>query len=204
MTDCPNAEMRDRLPDLLHERLETSLRAAVMAHVDECDDCRAEVALLRETRLVLSPEMRAVDVVAISRVVVERTRRPATGSARRSPRMDWRIAASIALLVVGAGSVALFVRSSESQPRVAVVADTPSIVPNVAGPDTVATPIPRPETTPAVVAASAELSATAPVSDLSEGDLRALLRDLDQIDAEPSAEPEQVNVRVSLPGGSSE
>ena len=38
MTDCPNAEMRDRLPDLLHERLETSVRAAVMAHVDQCDD----------------------------------------------------------------------------------------------------------------------------------------------------------------------
>ena len=34
MTDCPNAEMRDRLPDLLHERLETSVRAAVMAHVE--------------------------------------------------------------------------------------------------------------------------------------------------------------------------
>ena len=62
MTDCPNAEMRDRLPDLLHERLETSVRAAVMAHVDECDDCRAEIALLREAHVVLSPAVRAVDV----------------------------------------------------------------------------------------------------------------------------------------------
>src|SRR4029079_3088314 len=98
MTDCPNAEMRDRLPDLLHERLETSVRAAVMAHVDECDDCRAEIALLREAHVVLSPAVRAVDGVAISRVLIERTRRPV--NARRSPWMDWRIAASIALLVV--------------------------------------------------------------------------------------------------------
>jgi hypothetical protein len=55
------------------------------------------------------------------------------------------------------------------------------------------------------MAAGAELSAAAPVSDLSESELRALLRDLDQIDAVPSPEPEQVNVRVSLPqSGSSE
>lgn len=206
MTDCPNAEMRDRLPDLLHERLETSARAAVMAHVDQCNDCRAEMVLLREARVALSPEMRAVDVVAISRVVVERTRRPVAGSARRSPWMDWRIAASVALLVVGAGSVAVFVRSHETQPRLVSVADTASAVPNAARSETVAAaPAPRPGTTPAVTAASAELSAAAPVGDLSEGDLRALLRDLDQIDAVPSAEPEQVNVRVSLPGsGSSE
>ena len=206
MTDCPNAEMRDRLPDLLHERLEASVRAAVLAHVDQCDDCRAEMALLREARIVLSPEMRAVDVVAISRVVVERTRRPSTVSAHRSPWMNWRIAASVAVLAVGAGAVALYVRSSEMQPRVAVVADTSPTVPNDSRQETVARqPTPRSMTSPAITEASAELSAAAPVSDLSEGDLRALLRDLDEMDVVPSAEPEQVNVRVSLPGsGSSE
>ena len=206
MTDCPNAEMRDRLPDLLHERLETSVRAAVMAHVDECDDCRAEMALLREARSVLSPELPAVDVVAIARVVVERTRTPMKRRARRSPWMDWRVAASVAVLVVGAGSVALLVRSPERPSRVAAAADTPSVAPNAARPETVAAePIRRLEVPAAVTAASAELSAAAPVSDLSESELRALLRELDQIDAVPSAEPEQVNVRVSLPGrGSSE
>jgi predicted anti-sigma-YlaC factor YlaD len=204
MTDCPNAEMRDRLPDLLHERLETNVRAAVMAHLDECDDCRAEIALLREAQVVLSREVRAVDVAAISRVVVEKTR--ARVNARRSPWMDWRIAASIALLVVGAGSVKLLGRSREAPSPVAAVAGTSSVAPNAARPETVATQPIRPSVAPPVVAAaSAELSAAAPVSDLSEGDLRALLQELDQIDAVPSAEPEQVNVRVSLPGsGSSE
>lgn len=206
MTDCPNAEMRDRLPDLLHERLETSVRAAVMAHVDQCDDCRAEIALLREARVVLSPAMRAVDVVAISRVVVERTRLPAKVTNHRAPWMDWRIAASVALLVVGAGSIALLVRSPDTQTHVPAVADTRSVAPNAARPETLtANPISPSETAPIATAASAELSAAAPVSDLSESELRALLRDLDQIDAVPSAEPEQVNVRVSLPrGGSSE
>lgn len=206
MTDCPNAEMRDRLPDLLHERLETSVRAAVMAHVDQCSDCRAEIALLREARVVLSPEMRAVDVVAISRVVVERTRRLPKAGVRRSPWMDWRIAASVAVLVVGAGSVALLVRSPKTQSRVAAIADTRSVAPNAARPETLASAaMPPAETAPVATAPSAELSAAASVSDLSESDLRALLRDLDQIDAVPSAEPEQVNVRVSLPSaGSSE
>ena len=199
MTDCPNAEMRDRLPDLLHERLEMSVRAAVMAHVDQCDDCRAEMALLRESRVALSPEVRVVDVIAISRVVIERTRPVAR--AGRSPWMDWRIAASVALLLVGAGSVKLFVRSREGPPRIAAVADTTSVAPNAARPARVAAePTGRSEPTPVTTAASAELSAAAPVSDLSESDLRALLGELDQIDAVPAAEPEQVNVRVSLPG----
>src|SRR3954465_764950 len=146
MTDCPNAEMRDRLPDLLHERLEMSVRAAVMAHVDGCDDCRAEMTLLREARSVLSPEMRAVDVVAISRVVIERSRRPAMATRRRSPWMDWRIAASVALLLVSAGSVKLLVRSREAaSPVAAVVADSPSMSPNAALPEAVATKAARSE-----------------------------------------------------------
>jgi len=199
MTDCPNAEMRDRLPDLLHERLEASVRAAVMAHVDECDDCRAEMALLRESRIVLSPEVRAVDIVAISRVVIEKTRPQVTARARRSPWTDWRIAASIALLLVGAGSAALVVRSRERPSRVAALVDSQAVAPNAASPAVVAAqPAAPSESAPA--AASAEQSAAAPVGDLSESDLRALLSELDQIDAVPAAEPEQVNVRVSLPG----
>jgi len=195
--------MRDRLPDLLHERLEMSVRAAVMAHVDGCDDCRAEMTLLREARSVLSPEMRAVDVVAISRVVIERSRRPAMATRRRSPWMDWRIAASVALLLVSAGSVKLLVRSHEAPSPVVAVADSPSVSPNAALPEPVAA-VPAARSEPET-AASAELSAAAAVSDLSESELRALLSDLDQIDAVPSTEPEQVNVRVSLPGnGSSE
>ena len=206
MTDCPNAEMRDRLPDLLHERLEMSVRAALMAHVDQCEDCRAEVALLREARIVLSPDVRAVDVVAISRVVIEKTRTPVNAQVRRSPWMDWRIAASVALLLVGAGSVKMLVGSRAAASPAAAVADTSSVLPNAARPETVAAePIRMSEPAPVVTAASAELSAAAPVSDLSEIELRALLQELDAIDAVPSAEPEQVNVRVSLPGnGSSE
>jgi hypothetical protein len=205
MTDCPNAEMRDRLPDLLHERLDASVRAVVLAHVDGCDDCRAELTLLRESRDVLSPRVRAVDVIAISRVVIEKTRPPVHGRSRRSPWMDWRIAASAALLVVGAGSVGLFLRSREAPPSVAAVASRPVVAPNATPTPVAAEPSHGSENASLASATSAELSAAAPVADLSESDLRALLQELDQIDAVPAAEPEQVNVRVSLPGnGSSE
>mgnify|MGYP001149706736 CR=1 FL=1 len=33
MNDCPNAEMRDLLPDLLHDRLPVDVRGEVTAHV---------------------------------------------------------------------------------------------------------------------------------------------------------------------------
>ena len=50
MNDCPNAEMRDLLPDLLHERLDASPRAVVSAHVGACEDCRAESSCSRVFR----------------------------------------------------------------------------------------------------------------------------------------------------------
>src|SRR4029078_419075 len=47
MNDCLNAEMRDLLPDLLHDRLAADVRAAVTAHVSACIDCREELEVLR-------------------------------------------------------------------------------------------------------------------------------------------------------------
>ena len=47
MNDCQNAEMRDQLPDLLHDRLDAAARAMLTAHVASCTDCREELALLR-------------------------------------------------------------------------------------------------------------------------------------------------------------
>ncbi|HEV8233601.1 MAG TPA: zf-HC2 domain-containing protein, partial [Gemmatimonadaceae bacterium] len=130
MTDCPNAEMRDRLPDLLHERLDASARAVVMAHVDGCDDCRAELMLLREASVALTSDVRGVDITSITRVVIgltagaqEPTRRRA-----RSPWMDWRVAASIAVLAVGGASFAV-VRARQQPVAAAVPAAVSHSVP---------------------------------------------------------------------------
>ncbi len=65
MNDCPNAVIRDQLPDLLHERLDARARAAVMAHVDVCADCRDELELLRGVHRTLIASTPAVDIARI-------------------------------------------------------------------------------------------------------------------------------------------
>ena len=201
MTDCPNAEMRDRLPDLLHERLDASARAEVLAHVERCAACRAELALLREARIALTSGMRSVDVAAIARTVIARTSPPALRAPRqraRSTWMDWRIAASIAVLVVGGASFAVIrarqqVASVASVPPVVAPAVSEQVAPHV----DVATAPQKPQATPTAVApAAAELSAAGGIGDLSDNDLKALLDNLDSIDAMPLTEPEPVMVRV--------
>ena len=203
MTDCPNAEMRDLLPDLLHERLDPSARAAVMAHVAKCAECRAELALMREARIALTSDMRIVDVAAIASAVIAQTSAPVVYELPRQRRaqrwIDWRIAASIALVAVGAASFAA-IRARQSAPaRVEPIApqvalDTPKATVVAKTPESV-----TPAMTP-TPAAAAELSAAGGVSDLSEEDLRALVDDLDSIAAEPATDPEPVSVHVTLPG----
>jgi len=206
MTDCPNAEMRDRLPDLLHERLDASARAVVIAHVEQCDDCRAELMLLREASVALTSDVRAVDITSITRVVIGRTAGAREPTRRRAPSswMDWRVAASIAVLAVGGASFAI-VRARQQPVAAPVPAAVSRSVPAPVS-EQVATDIQRPavHATPTSAApANAELSAAGGVGDLSDSDLRALLDDLQSIDAMPSAEPEPVTVRVAIPGSGS-
>jgi hypothetical protein len=199
--------MRDRLPDLLHERLDSSARAVVMAHVEQCDDCRVELVLLREARVALSSDVRAVDVRSITRVVIARTASAAAVETRRRTRrpwMDWRVAASIAVLAVGGASFAVIRARHQT-----VAAPLPTTVsPSVRAPaaQQVATDTERraSHTTPTPAAPpNAELSAAGGVGDLSDSDLRVLLGDLESIDAMPSTEPEPVTVRVAIPGSGS-
>jgi hypothetical protein len=195
--------MRDRLPDLLHERLDASTQALVAAHVDGCVDCRAELALLREARVALSSGgVVSIDVNAITRVVIDRTRRPA--ARRQRPWMDWRIAASIAVLALGVGSF-VTVRRDRQVPAVqrdaAPLASVGGPAPNGhAAAPLVRAPSAPPASNGVAPVARGELSAAGGVSDLSDGDLRALLRELDRFDAVPAADPEPMGVRVSLPG----
>src|SRR5438094_5329341 len=210
MTDCPNAEMRDRLPDLLHERLNASTRAAVMAHIETCAACGAELVLLREARVALSSGVRSVDAAAIARAVVARVPVPAVSATRRRTWVDWRIAAAVAFIAVGgAAFVALrAVRQNTVAPKAqaTVVITSPVVIaPPVGATTSVVAPPVRHQTPESVtVAQGAELSAAGGMSDLSDSDLKALLNDLEKMDAVPPIEPEPVNVRVSPGRGSSE
>src|SRR5947209_7568668 len=103
MTDCPDAEIRDRLPDLLHDRLDASTRAAVEAHVAGCADCRAELELLRGIQSAHVVRTPRVNVNAIVAALPAPPVTPMAGapipiaSRRRQTWFDWRVAASIAL-----------------------------------------------------------------------------------------------------------
>ena len=64
MTDCPNGDIRELLPDLLHGRLDATERAAVEAHLRACEVCRDELELLPRMQSALR-RAPSVDVAAI-------------------------------------------------------------------------------------------------------------------------------------------
>jgi hypothetical protein len=115
MSDCADVEMRELLPELLHGRLDAASRARAEAHLATCDDCAAELALMRATRRAF-----AAPAIDLARIVsaVERgssegrdgvpprtARAVASPRAARSPWRSWRAAAAIVVVAAGALSV---------------------------------------------------------------------------------------------------
>ncbi|MBC7897580.1 MAG: zf-HC2 domain-containing protein, partial [Cytophagaceae bacterium] len=47
MSDCMNIEVRERLPEWLHDALPAGERAVVDAHLATCAECAAELEVLR-------------------------------------------------------------------------------------------------------------------------------------------------------------
>lgn len=204
MNDCPNAEIRDRLPDLLHERLDARTRAAALAHVDGCADCRAELKLLREALAVLADAPR-VNVGAIVRAL------PSSASVRRAPaparsrRFDWRVAASIAALIVGGASIGTYASIGRNVHEAAIGSPTSAVKPALAPLDSVARHGQPAESvgTPAMVAttgatatsashgdASTELATGDGLGDMSAGELQELASDIGKMQPLPPADPD--------------
>lgn len=200
MIDCPNGDVRDMLPDYLHDRLESSARASVEQHLAGCAACRDELALLRDLRGTLHRAPR-IDVAAVAAAIP-----PYRAPVRKASSMgSWRAAAAIAAIAVGGTSIALLGR--ERQP--ARVAEIPVAAPTTPAPEvgasTPAVVVPQPgvERVPSVpqVAAPRATPAPAPkgeelamgggaIADLSDGELSDLLGDLESLDALPSTDVE--------------
>lgn len=116
MTDCPNGDIRDLLPDLLHGRLGAAERAVVEAHLRECEDCRDELELLRSMRSAL----RRAPAVNVDRIVAEIP--PYCAPVRQRPARTWsgwRIAAAVTLLAAGGSSVVVARNRDRTPPHVA-------------------------------------------------------------------------------------
>ena len=96
MRDCPNGEMRDRLPELMHNRLDGESLRVVQAHVAGCADCRAELALLEQLRAV--PVAPRIDA---SRIVAALPRYRAVPAWRRAMGSGQLAAAAAVVLLLG-------------------------------------------------------------------------------------------------------
>jgi anti-sigma factor RsiW len=214
VNDCRNAEIRDQLPDLLHDRLNAGARAAVLAHVDGCAECREELELLRRVRQVVILSTPRIDTARIVSML------PKPGASAvvpirpsRSRWADWRIAATITVLAVGGTSVALLTHSSG-----VVGPDSIAVAPVVSVPRGESTlapptmPVRGPELSTTVAESSANDAAPGDpgsaegvdgrLTGLSEQQLRALLDDIGQLKATPITEPEPVNIKVEMKSSS--
>jgi hypothetical protein len=221
MNDCPNAEIRDQLPDLLHDRLDVSMRAAVMAHVDECVDCRSELELLRGVHGMLTAQTPRVDINYVVNALPKRASHALRVVPRRRVWSDWRIAAAVTVLAIGSGSFAVL-RQSETTPSVTVPPlashANPATVDSTNGVTTpstervvrVADNAGGSETSPDAARSADEqtgaagLATTARLADLNERQLQALLDQIDQLQAVPITEPEPVTIRVGSQSSSPE
>lgn len=176
MIDCPNEEMRDLLPDLANESLESSVRVLVIAHIAACAACAAEIAIIRSTRLLLVSSTPRVNVANIVMALpsydsLERRERDvipiqsARSARSRTWGSSWRIAAAATFLAAGLGSYAVLRPGSP-----AAVEDT------------------------TIVVANHGLALTGTLADLSDAELDALVKDIEGIEALPSTEVEAGSV----------
>lgn len=203
-----DADMRDRLPDLLNGRLAADERRIVEEHLLACAECRAEAALLRDMRSAMQrvPPLDASAIVA------------ALPSYRLQPARSWggwRIAAAITLLAAGGTSVAvLHGGANDSAASTDAVRSTTDH--RAPGGVSVATRLPgHAAESPAESAAMAPIAqrpndhapmparelavAGGAVGELSDAELSALLREIESIDALPSVEVENATPLSPMP-----
>jgi anti-sigma factor RsiW len=187
MTDCPNGVVRDQLPEYVHGLLSVADAASVDAHLEGCEDCRAEVALLGKARAALSLGAPRIDVAAIAAALPVPRGTPHRAPRRFTVATSWQYAAAAAL-VLAVGSTVVWRRApDEARER---VADSLSAVA-------------VPETTAAASRAPLMEGVTfgGGLSDLSLDDLQSLLGQMESLKTLPSSNPESMTPVISVKEG---
>lgn len=172
MSDCPNVEIRELLPEYLNGTLSARRHEEVREHVTACDDCAREMALLQLVREAYVESTPSVNVAAIVAALPRRTSRPASRSWRRS--QAFQIAAAVSFITLGGISLAVARSFFNGNP-------TASPVETVIAANSTA-----------VNADMPTISFAGGVSDLGDEDLEALLSALESIEALPVTEPTEV------------
>jgi hypothetical protein len=191
MRDCPDGAIRDLLPDFVHETLPAAERVRVERHLAACADCTAEVELIRSARAAFVAIAPAVDV---ARIVASLPGAPVQSRRGIALPAPWRIAAAFALVALGALSVAALRGMFGGMSPGAKSAVPGVIATRGAGADSgrgakqvVIDPRER-----EVAATGREdgVSFGGGLSDLTDDQLKTLLREIDALPETPSTEPE--------------
>jgi hypothetical protein len=195
MNRCPESAIQEMLPDLLHDTLAADARRRVEAHLATCEECREDLKVLRtvQSAAVFAP---MIDVDRVVRQIPPyRTIVPAVEQPARTRRVSWLVAATVAIVIVGGGSLVLM-RDNVTPGSTAGLRPEPSVpIPSQTTPvDSVTRP---PFTFPSAVVATTEphtpaLALAANVDGLSDGDLAQLMDEMNRFDALPASEPEAV------------
>jgi hypothetical protein len=175
----------------------------VEAHVVTCESCQEDLDVLRmvKSAAVFAPSIdvdRVVRQLPPYQKIVPAIERPASTRVA-----SWLVAASLALVVLGGGSV-LMIQSKDSRvPNPTGYSQVPNQV-ATGGQATKLSPVesvvvPR-ALDKSVAAHPHALALAADVDGLSDGNLRQLMNDMDGFDALPASEPEPV---ISVDSGDS-
>ncbi len=196
MNKCTDSNVREMLPDLLHGTLAPDVKGRVEAHLATCEECREDLEVLRTIKAaaVFAP---AIDVEQVVRQIPPyRTIVPATERPASTRIVSWLVAASLAVVVIGGGSLVLTRQNGPDVMREVAATPTPA-VPKPAESTLVApTKSQSNATGGSVVAAGTArphaLALAANVDDLSDGNLVQLMNDMSRFDALPASEPDPV------------
>jgi len=127
MNDCQNVAIREALPELAQGALSDSERARIQEHVDHCDDCAAELAIIRAVRG--SAAMASVDVGRIVAAIPPYRRKSSFSGMRR---VYLELAAACVVGAVGISAIAVHNNSGPASVQSAAVQSTASAGPGLA------------------------------------------------------------------------
>jgi len=201
MNKCIENEIQEMLPDLLHGTLANDGRMRLETHLATCESCREELEVLRIVKgaAVFTP---SIDVDRVVRQIPPyATIVPGVEQPARAPRLvTWLVAASLALAVVGGGSV--LVTRQRAATVVAVAGSARAGQPAI---DPAVNTTTKPESIALVqrttrTARAHTFALAADVDGLTDGSLVQLMNDMDGFDALPASEPEPV---ISVDSGDS-
>jgi Putative zinc-finger len=203
MNKCISSDIQEMLPDLLHRTLADDARKRVEAHVATCENCQEDLDVLRTVKsaAVFAPSIdvdRVVRQIPPYRTIVPAIERPASTRV-----VSWLVAASLALVVLGGGSVLMIQSKGSPSSNSAAYNHLPNPVakgtdaPKLSPPESVVVP----KTLVPVVAPNPHALALAAEADgLSDRSLVQLMNDMDRFDALPGSEPDPV---ISVDSGDS-